>query len=429
MNRIASAPLVALLLLAAAAPVRGEEPPAPAPAQTKAPPPAPEPHAPATNADDVNYQIETARPRPAGLLPNGPVSILDPLIDDLNASAKRKYGLEFGAAYTAVYQDASDGDVDHGGAGDGDLFARWRLLGEEKSGWRGVAGVNLEGRHDFGENTPRDLGDSFGSLWRTTNNFGTQEFDAVQVWWEQHLLDDRVVATAGKIDPTDYYDTHRYQNDSKAFLSRAFSNNPTRGHPNNGLGATARAKLPGSFEVAAGFHDANAVKTNSGFKTVGELEWFYAAEFAWVPRLERLGRGEYRLTFWSVDERDDDGVPSDDGVALSTAQEVGRGFVPFFRASFADGNTTGVERFVCGGLGLEGVLGTKEDLTGIGISWGEPEDSVRRKQWGGEIFHRFQFAPDVQFTVGYQYIRSPSDPTVDGDDPVGVIEFRVRIQF
>jgi hypothetical protein len=392
-------------------------------APAEEPPPGP------VSADDVNGEIETARPRPAGLLPNGPVSILDPLLEDANTWTKEKMGLEFGMAYTAVYQQASDGEVGHGGAGDGDVFARWRLLGDEKSGWRGLLGVNAEGRHDFGAYTPRDLGDSFGSLWRTVNNFGLQEFALVQAWWEQHLLDDAVVVTAGKLDPTNYYDLHRYQNDATAFLSRAFSNNPTRGHPNNGLGATAKVKIPGNCHLSIGFQDANGVKVESGFSTIGEQEWFTAAEFGWTPEFAHLGKGAYRLTAWHVDERDDDGVPSDQGLAFSSEQEIGGGLVPFLRASMADGHVTGVERFACGGFGLEGVLGTKKDLTGIGVSWGDPTDEVLHNQWGGEVFQRFQLSPDVQFTVGYQYIRRSADTSVAGDDPVGVFEVRVRISF
>jgi len=433
-RRAAPAPLLALLLLAAAAsPARADEPvpapqggtesPAPAPAETKEPDPIP------ASADDVNAEIETARPRPAGILPNGPVSILDPLFDDANAWTKEKLGLEFGMAYTAAYQQASDGDVGHGAVGDGDVFARWRLLGEEKSGWRGLLGVNAEGRHDFGAFAPADLAPSFGSLWGTVNNFGVQEFALVQAWWEQHLFDDAVVVTAGKLDATNYYDLHRYQNDATAFMSKAFASNPTRGHPSNGLGATAKVKIPGNFHLQAGFQDANGVKVQSGFHTIGEQEWFTAAEFGWTPTFERLGKGAYRLTAWHIDEREDAGAPSDQGLALSTEQEIGGGFVPFLRAAMADGHVKGIERFAAGGLGLEGVLGRKEDLTGIGVSWGEPEDDVRRNQWGGEVFHRFQLSPDVQLTIGYQYIRSPSDPTVDGSDPVGVFEFRIRISF
>ena len=213
-------------------------------------------------------------------------------IDRLNAYLKKEVALEVGLAYTAVYQDVSDGDLGHGEAGDGDVFARWRLLGEEKSGWRGILGANAEGRHDFGDAAPRDLGDSFGSLWRTTNTFGVQEFDLIQLWWEQHLFDDKVVVTAGKMDPDNYYNTNRYQSDSTAFLSRAFSANPARFHPSNGLGANAKGKFLGDFYALVGFQDeVKAAFADPADAPRDPAEKRAAARLA-VEWLRRLATGE-----------------------------------------------------------------------------------------------------------------------------------------
>ena len=85
MNTRTAAPFVTALLLAAASARAQDKPPAPPPQPpAKAPSAAPEqseiPPKPGS-ADDINYELDIARPRPAGLLPNGPVSILDPHID------------------------------------------------------------------------------------------------------------------------------------------------------------------------------------------------------------------------------------------------------------------------------------------------------------------------------------------------------------
>lgn len=381
------------------------------------------------SSDDVNWELDSARPRPAGLLPRGPVSLVDPLIDGANEWLKGNLGLEFGMAYTAVWQDASDGDIDDAAGGDADVFARWRILGAADSGWRTVLGANGEYRHDMGTYAPRDLGDSFGSLWRTTSNFNTQDAALVQAWWEQHLLDDALVVTFGKLDADNYYNQNRFQSDSTAFLSRAFANNPARAHPSNGLGANAKWNVSPSWYLTAGFQDANGDKIHSGFSTIDEHEFFTAAEVGWTPRIEDWGKGAYRLTFWHVEDRDDAGIPSDRGIGLSCEQEIGRGWVPFLRAAWSDGDVTGVERFACGGVGLEGVLVGCDDLTGIGVAWGDPADSSRDEQWGAEVFHRFQLSPDVQLTIGYQYVHSPTDDGIAGDDPVGVFEVRVRVAF
>lgn len=383
----------------------------------------------ATSSDDVNYELDTARPRPAGILKRGPVSLIDPYIDDLNAKTKKAIGLEFGFAYTAAWQRTSDGEINDAANADADAFVRWRVFGEEKSGWRGVFGANGEYRDQWGNYSPKDIGDDVGSLWRTTNGFGPQDPALVQCWWEQHLFDDVVIVTLGKLDPDNYYNGNRYQSDSTAFMSKSFSSNPARAFPSNGLGANVRTMLGCDWYASTGIQDANGDKIHSGFHTVDEHEFFEAAEIGWTPTFEGMGKGAHRLTVWRQDNRADEGLPKDYGVALSSEQEIGGGVVPFLRAAWSDGDVTAVERFVNAGVGLEGVIRGKSDLTGIGIAWGDPSDGALDSQWGAEVFHRFQLAPDIQLTLGYQYILKPTYEAVDGDDPVGVVEVRLRISF
>lgn len=381
------------------------------------------------SSDDINYELDTARPRPAGILKNGPVSLIDPYIDDFNAKAKKAIGLEFGLAYTGAWQRTSDGDIEDAATADMDAYVRWRVFGEQDSGWRGVFGANGEYRDVYGSYSVKELGDSLGSLWRTVNGYGEQDPALIQCWWEQHLFDDVLVATIGKLDPDNYYNTNRYQSDSTAFMSKSFSANPARAHPSNGLGVNLKATLGCDWYLSSGIHDANADKIHSGFSRMDEHEYFTAGEIGWTPTFEDMGKGAYRLEIWRVDNRAEDGYPKDYGVALSTEQEVGGGLVPFFRAAWSDADVTGVERFANAGVGLEGVIRGKSDLTGIGVAYGEPSDESLDAQWGAEVFHRFQLAPDVQLTVGYQYILKPTFEDVDGDDPVGVVEVRVRIAF
>jgi hypothetical protein len=427
---LATAALAALpgLALAADPPAPATDlaaatPPTTAPAASSAPAPA------AGSSDNVNYELDTARPRPAGILPRGPVSLIDPLIDDVNKQLKDAMNLELGLAYTSVWQRATDGDIKDALGADLDLFARWTVFSNPGCGNRGVLGLNGEYRHDVGNYAPRDLGDDFGSLWRTTNGYGVQDAALIQCWYEQHFADDAAVLTIGKTDPDNFYNTNRYQSDSTAFMSRMFSTNIARAHPSNGLGANLKVNLDKEFYVTGGLQDANGDKIHSGFHTIDEHEFFTAAEVGWTPTFEGWGKGAYRFTVWHSDDRDEDEVGEDQGVGISCEQEIGGGIVPFFRAGFADGEATGVDTFIGGGVGLEGVIGSKKDLTGIGVGYGDPDDGQYDSQWGAEVFHRFQLAPDVQLTLGYQYILAPSYDSVAGDDPVGVFEIRVRISF
>jgi porin len=419
-----------LFAAAAAAPAFADEP-KPAP-QQPAPAPAPQasaPIQPAGSSDDLNAAIDSARPRPAGIFEKGPVSLLDPTIDDMNKKLDESIGLKIGLAYTFVYQNASDGEDDDAAGGDADLFARWRVLGDEDSRMRSIVGVYTEYRHDVGSQPPRALAAEFGSLWGTTNNFDTHDFSFTQVWWEQHLMNDRLVLTAGKLDATNHYNKYRYQDDATAFMSEAFSGNPARAFPDNGLGANGKLGLGDALYVSAGFQDANADKQESGFDTVDEGDWFVAGEFGWTPNFDKLGKGLYSITLWHIEDGSDTGIPSDEGVAISCEQEIGKTIVPFFRAAWSDGDATGVDEFVAAGVGLEGLLRGKSDLTGLGLAWGSPTFSALDDQVSAEVFHRFQVAPDVQLTAGLQYFMDPSFAPSFDDDDVVVLELRLRIAF
>jgi hypothetical protein len=431
----------ASIVLAAvcAAPALADEPPKPdaaappAPAQPAKPGELRPPLSidPPGSSDDLNEAIAEMRPRHAGILPNGPVSIFDRFLDSANAKLDEALGLKFGLSYTTAYQRASDNtaqDKDTA-AGDVDVFARWRFFGAESNPTRGVFGIYGEYRHDFGNPVPKDIAADVGSLWRTTNGYGTQDWELTQCWWEQHLADDKLVVTVGKLDADNFYNKARYQSDSKAFMATAFSSNPARGHPGNGLGGNALFQVAPEWYVTGGAQDANGAKSRSGFHTIDEGDFFYAGEVGWTPDVKGVGKGTYRLCVWHLDEADVEDNPEDKGINLSCDQDVGCGVFPFFRAAWSEGDATGVERFVAAGVGLEGVLRGKEDLTGIAFAWGDPAESSAESQFGGEIFHRFQLAPDVQLTIGYQYIVEPSYAPSSNDDPVGVFEVRVRIEF
>jgi porin len=388
-----------------------------------------EPIQPAGSSDDINEEIRKMRPRHAGILPNGPVSLFDPYFDKFNQRMDECYGVKFGLSYTWAYQRATDSDTAHkwGMAGDLDIFARAHFFGPETSPTRGVLGVNGEYRHDFNDQVPKELSDNYGGLWDSTNGFGRQDMELTQCWWEQHLAADRVVVTIGKIDPDNYYNKNRYQSDSTAFMSQAFSANPARKHPSNGLGINGLVKVAKDFYATAGVNDANGAKDKSGFHTIDEGDLFGAVEGGWTPTFEGRGKGAYRLTLWTIENATIAGSDDDHGVAVSCEQEITKQIVPFLRAAWSDGDATGVSRFVSGGVGLEGLV-RKADLTGIGVGWGDPKVDTR-KQTGFEAFHRFQLAPDVQLTLGYQYIIDPSFAPSSNHDPVGVFEIRVRIEF
>jgi hypothetical protein len=382
-----------------------------------------------TAPDSVDEDLVDAAARPAGLLKYGPVSLVDPLWKDFNRFIEPR-GLKVGLAYTAVYQVASGGPGDRDAAGgDADLFGDWRLLGPKGDPNAGYLYFAAEYRHDIiTPIAPAALDTEIGSLWGTTNGFGEQTLALKEMYWQQHIEKDRLIARVGKIDAENYYNSNYWQSDSKYFMNQAFSSFPVRAFPSKGLGLIATAKLSDDYYVSTGFQDAQGKKTEAGFDTFFEdFNLFSAFELGFTPTLEGYGRGNYRFTAWYRDHGDTTGTPHDAGVDLSFDQHVGEHWVPFLRYGIGQGNINGIDQMVSGGVGWEGRLVTQSDVAGLAGSWGQPSDGDLDDQFALELFYRMQVSPDNQLTVGYQVICNPVfEP---GDDVVGVFELRWRISM
>ncbi len=230
---------------------------------------------------------------------------------------------------------------------------------------------------------------------------------------------------------TNYVGTNRFADDTLHFMNRAFSSNPAINDHGSGLGAVLAGRLLERLIVGACIADANGVETESGFGTSDEGDRFMAAEMGLTVDIDGAGEGNYRLTAWRSDEAQDVEPPEDFGFALSVDQELGDFAVPFFRASWSDGDATDVGALVAGGVVFEGPLGREEDAVGLAVSWGESSDDEVDDQFGSELFYRLQLARAIQWTIGAQVIANA--PDLDSDDgseeTVVVFGMRLRITF
>ncbi len=376
--------------------------------------------------DSIDEDLAEAKARPAGILKYGPVSIIDPVWDQMNQSLD-KFGLKVGLAYTALYQAASGGPDAAGG--DIDLFGDWRLLGEKGGRNNGYLYFAAENRHDLGTGiAPGALGGEVGSLWGTTNGFGEQPLVLKEVYWQQHFEGDRLILRVGKLDPENYYNSNYWQSDNKYFINKAFSSFPVRAFPGQGLGVNVTARLNDQWYISTGVQDAQGKKTTGGFDTLfGDFNLFGAFEVGYTPTIQGWGTGTYRLTAWYRDAGETDSKPHDEGIDLSIDQHISEHIIPFFRWGVGDGNINNIEQMISTGVGWEGKLITESDVVGVGAAWGRPEDHSLNDQFAAEVFYRLQVSPDNQLTLGYQLI---ANPTFEPDDHlIGVFEVRWRIAF
>lgn len=383
--------------------------------------------------DDVSSRSDDSAKQRAGLIDWGPVTLVGRGWDRLNERMEEATGVRLGLAYTLSFQAATDGPGDRSGAeGDLDLFAAWQIMGKEDGTNAGAFNLNAQHIHRIGQVAPANLGSELGAIWGTSDGIGADEsFPIVQLYYEQWMFDDRLMAVVGKIDTTNYVGTNRFADDTLYFMNRAFSSDPAINYPGNGLGAVLGWQVTDRIIVGGCIADANGVETEAGFHTIEAGEFFVAAEVGLTLDIEGAGEGNYRLTAWRSDEAEDAELPEDYGLALSVDQEIGERAVPFFRASWSDGDATGVSAVVGGGLGVEGLMGRAEDTVGVGVSWGSSTDDDVEGQVVSEVFYRLQLARSVQLTFGAQVIANAPDLESEdaGGETVGVFEARLRITF
>jgi hypothetical protein len=420
-------------------PVATASAPAPRPFLTLVPPPessdvslatrAAEAHFVPHPSSDISELLEEARSQPGGILPYGPVSLVDAHWKVATETLHDKLGLDLGTEMDMVFQAASHGPGNRdAGGGYWAIFGKWRLLGTSDGANNGYLKFKADTAWQIGDQAPHALGGQIDSVWPTTKGFGENSLAFAQLYWEQHFLDKAFVLVAGKIDPTNYYAKALWADDKQFFMNAAFSALPAVGIPGNGIGMNAKYSPTSWLYLTAGFQDQQASRNSSSVQTFfRDFDLFSAAEVGLTPKIAGLGQGHYSLTAWHADDVPDKNKPSDHGFVLSFDQAVSPHVIPFARYEYDSGDLTSLRQLLTGGIGFHGHFLSKLDVSGIAFGWGQPVNGDLRAQYTAETFYRIQLSPANQFSIGYQFIINPA--YAEHDETAGVFWARFRILF
>jgi porin len=340
------------------------------------------------------------------------------------SDVQEKIGLRFGSDYKALYQGAtSSPDEQHGAAGMWRFFGSWELLDREGD-FTGSLVFKGENRHAMGtEITPMDLGFVVGSALPTGVPFSDADWLLTNLFWKQQVTD-RATLMFGQLDPTDYLDVYGMVNPWVDFTNLAFLTNPTIPAPNQGLGAALGARLSDHFYLVAGFSDSNANADEPFDDPFGEGEFFTHGEIGWTSAPDRVYYDNFHITGWHSNEREKAGIPEGWGLTFSGSWFFDDRWMPFLRAGYADGGGSLLEGTVAVGLGM---LFRKNDLLGIGLSWGRPQTDDAGDQYTMEFFYRVQLLPSLAITPDVQLIIDP--PSNHGKNVIAVFGIRARLAF
>lgn len=356
-----------------------------------------------------------------------------PLIDgsinrllDRQRKLEEDIGLRVAFAYTHVFQQASGGPGRRwGSSGDADLLFDWTLVGRGTED-TGRLVFSIEERFQAGAMPPSQLRSEVGSLVATTGAFNDRGLVVRDVLWDQRFLDAKLRILVGRASPDDYVGSHRLQSSNFGFFNGNLAGNVTTAFVGHGPLAMVSVHPTDVFYATAGAANAFSTTTQS---TIGDLadEWriYGFGEVGVTPEIGGLGRGRYALTAWNMPARND--LPSDWGASVTIEQYLTDDLWVYGRYGYADRGLTGVRQAWQVALAIDGLLGSPDNVTGMGFGYAQPADGDARDETSLEIFQRFQILEHAQFSLGAQLIIDPSN--APDDDAIGVFSARLRLEF
>jgi porin len=349
--------------------------------------------------------------------------VLEPYFD-WKSDLKKRIGLSFGSDYSSLYEVAtSSPGADDGAAGMWRLFGSWEIL-DRKGPFTGSLIFKGENRHDIkSEVTPLPLAFGFGSALPSGVPFNDAGWILTNLFWKQKV-GDRVTLQFGQVDATDYLDLYGLVNPWTQFTNLAFLTNPTIPAPNQGLGAALGVTLSDNLYLIAGFADPNADASKPFEDPFDNGEFFTHAELGWTSAPERFIFDNFHVTGWHVDDRDEVMVPDGWGLSFSAAWFFGERWMPFLRGGYAHDGGAALKGHVSVGLGMKF---RKQDLLGIGLSWGRPQPDGTDDQYTTEFFYRIQVVRSLAITPDLQLVIDP--PFNPGKDVIAVFGVRARLSF
>lgn len=347
---------------------------------------------------------------------------------DFKGRLNERYGLQFGAAYTALYQgvnDAPSGAEDEAGVGIARMFGRWTLLGRGTEN-HGSLVFSVDNRHRLGTDiAPGGLGFNVGYLGVPGTLFSDVGTVLVDLNWQQALNDGRSGFVIGRYDPSDFMDVLGYANPWTTFQNLSILFNTSIALHDSSAGFAIGHFFTDQWFGLVTVNDGNGTISDVGIFEDG-AEFFTQAEIGWTPSKDQRYFRNIHVTGWHTDDRDKTAVEESWGftVAANWTSED-KLWMPFLRSGWSEGSAPLMNATAT--IGLLHYIAHRSDLVGVGANWGNPSDTSLRHQYTGELFYRVQLAQNLAITPSIQWL---IDPALNPDENmITVFGLRARMAF
>ena len=214
------------------------------------------------------------------------------------------------------------------------------------------------------------------------------------------------------------------------FQNLAMRTSLSKPGPGRGLGGGAAVHFGERFVALAGIHGANARTAENPFATIDEGEFYESVELRWLPSgFQQRRYDQVRIQVWHQDEREETGIPSDQGITFAASCLLNDFWMPFAFGGISNGlASTFKSDFVLGvGFGFKTLHRAARDVLGLSLGWGDPADDSSQQQYTSELFYRLQLVSNFAFTPSVQYIVNPANNP--GETEAWVVGLRGRLTF
>jgi porin len=347
---------------------------------------------------------------------------------------KENTGFSFGLDYSALYLGADNSlGRDDASAGMLRFFGSWDLVGRGTKN-TGALVWKVEHRHAYGSVAPSGYGlGELGYVGFIGGPWSDQEGRWTNLYWRQRFNQGKATVIAGYLDATDYTDTFVGGSPWTGFANLAFSTGSASMFlPNEAnLGVVAAGMLTDNLYLIGGITNAYADPTDpfddSFDRFFSDNEHFVSVELGWTQSQARIYQDNTHVTFWHVDDSVQAGAVDGWGLAFSHIRHIGDKLMPFIRGGYAEDGGSLLQKSLS--LGLLYQRNPGADLFGIGLNWGEPNESSfgpgLDDQYTLEAFYRIPVTQQIALTPSIEYLKDPAlNPE---DDSLWVIGLRARL--
>ncbi len=235
--------------------------------------------------DGVTTQLEQDDATVGGLLsPDGTLKAFEPWYN-FKRGLNQKYGLQLSFSVQALYQSADETltGVSDAAATRTQIQGAWTLLnrGGKNTGRLTFRLRNQQAWDD--DIPPTQLAPQFGSIVNSGTGFSDAGFNVAELAWRQSFADDRFRVIGGVISSIAWYNTSALSASLTGFQNSGMQASLSKAEPGRGFGLGFGSQFGPKFAMVAGVHDANGSATENPFDTIEQDEYFYSAEFRYLP--------------------------------------------------------------------------------------------------------------------------------------------------